>query len=108
MTDPEQKELEALINLLEDPDKMVSDPVSNRLIEMGEGVVVPLERRWEATLKPELQERIENVIKQIQFNVLIRDMDRWSSSGGNDLLFGAFLVARFQYPDLEYVPVKPE
>ncbi len=102
MTEPEHRELEALMNLLEDPDNLVSDPVSHRLIQMGEEVVVPLERRWEATLKPELQERIENVIKQIQFNLLLRDMDRWKASGGNDLLYGAFLVARFHYPDLEY------
>ena len=37
--------------------------MSNRLIELGEEVVTPLEKRWEITLKPELQERIENVIK---------------------------------------------
>ena len=45
------------------------------------------------------------MIKQIQFNILVRDMDRWKSSGGNDLLYGAYLVARFQYPDLEYEPL---
>lgn len=105
MTEPDYKELEALMSLLEDPDSMVFDSVSERLIELGEEAVIPLERRWEATLKPELQERIENVIKQIQFNILLRDMDQWKSSGGNDLLYGAFLVARFQYPDLEYEPL---
>ena len=105
MTNPEQRELEALMSLLEDPDITVFDTVSDRLIELGEEAVVPLERRWEATLKPDLQERIENVIKQIQFNILLRDVDRWKSSGGNDLLYGAYLVARFQYPDLEYEPL---
>lgn len=102
MTDPSQKELEALMSLLEDPDNQIFDTVSGRLIELGEEAVLPLERRWEATLKPELQERIENVIKQIQFNIISRDMNTWKTSGGKDLLYGAFLVARYQYPDLGF------
>jgi len=99
------KELEALISLLEDPDNQVFDNVSNRLIELGEEVVSPLEKRWDITLKPDLQERIENIIGKIQLNTLKRGMDSWKSGGGTNLLFGAFLVARFQYPELEYEPL---
>lgn len=99
------KELEALINLLEDPDNLVFDNVSNRLIELGEEVVPPLEKRWEITLKLELQERIENVIRKIQLNTLHRGMDSWRTGGGSNLLYGAFLVARFNYPELEYEPL---
>ena len=102
MTENGHKELEALISLLEDPDMQVFDNVSNRLIELGEDVVSPLEKRWEITLRPDLQERIENVIRKIQYNTLKRGMDSWKSGGGTDLLFGAYLVARFQYPELLY------
>jgi regulator of sirC expression with transglutaminase-like and TPR domain len=42
------------------------------------------------------------VIRKIQFNSLTRGMDSWKADGGKDLLFGAFLVARFQYPELQY------
>ena len=42
------------------------------------------------------------MIKRIQFNLLKRDMDGWRSAGGSNLLFGAYLVSRFQYPDLGY------
>ena len=102
MTENAHRELEALISLLEDPDNLVFDNVSNRLIELGEKVVPPLEKRWEITLKPDLQERIEDVIRKIQFNTLKIGMDSWKSGGGTDLLFGAYLVARFQYPELQY------
>jgi regulator of sirC expression with transglutaminase-like and TPR domain len=104
MTEHGHRELEALISLLEDPDAQVFDKVSNRLIELGEDVVTPLERRWELTLKPEIQGKIENVIKQIQFNTLSRSMDSWKASGGKDLLYGAYLVAKFQYPELGFEP----
>ena len=102
MTEPERKELEALISLLEDPDNQVFNSVTDRLIELGDKVVSPLERRWEITLKPEVQLKIENVIKKIQFNKLSYDIESWRASGGENLLQGAFLTARFQYPELEY------
>ena len=104
MTDHGHKELEALITLLEDPDLEVFDKVSNRLIELGEEAVPPLEKRWELTLRPELQTRIENVIRSIQFNTLKGSMEIWRREGGTDLLFGAYLVARFHYPELSYEP----
>jgi regulator of sirC expression with transglutaminase-like and TPR domain len=105
MDDRENRELEALIDLLEDPDNLVFDSVVNRLIELGEEVVVPLEQRWEVTLRPELQERIENVIRQIQFNALRQHVNHWKKTGGTNLLYGAYLVAKFQYPDLDYEPL---
>ena len=105
MTDNGLKELEALIALLEDPDLEVFDNVSNRLIELGEKVVPPLEKRWELTLRPDLQTRIENVIRSIQFNTLKTNMESWRSGGGMDLLYGAYLVTRFQYPELAYEPL---
>lgn len=102
MNDRQRSEIEALISLLEDPDIQVFDTVSDRLVELGEEVVVPLEKRWELTLRQDLQERIENVIKKIHFNKLSRDITVWRTTGGNDLLYGAYLVSRFHYPELEY------
>jgi regulator of sirC expression with transglutaminase-like and TPR domain len=102
MNERGHKELEALISLLEDPDRQVHGTVSDRLIELGEEVVSPLEKRWELTLKPDLQLRIENVIKTIQYNTVRRSMGAWKTGGGSNLLFGAYLVARFHYPDLEF------
>lgn len=102
MTEPQRRELEALINLLEDPDDQVFSSVTGRLVELGDKVISPLERRWELTLKPDLQHKIENVIKEIHFNKLTIDMDSWRSYGGQDLLQGAFLTARLQYPELDF------
>jgi regulator of sirC expression with transglutaminase-like and TPR domain len=102
MNEPERRELEALINLLEDPDNQVFDSVSDRLVELGMEVVLPLEKRWELTLRPDLQERIEEVIKKIQYNQLAEDLEGWRSLGGQDLLYGAYLVARLHYPDLGF------
>ncbi len=102
MTEPQRKELEALISLLEDPDDQVFKSVSGRLVELGDKVVLPLEKRWEITLRPELQVKIENVIREIHFTKLEHDLDGWRAYGGQNLLQGAFLAARLQYPELEF------
>lgn len=102
MTEPQRRELEALIRLLEDPDDQIFKSVADRLVELGDAVVSPLEKRWELTLRPELQVKIENVINEIHFNKLAHDLEAWRSYGGKNLLQGAFLAARFQYPDLSF------
>lgn len=94
------------MHLLEDPDPEIYDPVVERLVEMGRDVILTLEKRWEITLKSELQERIENVIRRIQFNTVNQELESWRSNGGVNLLYGAYLVARFHYPELEYAPLE--
>jgi regulator of sirC expression with transglutaminase-like and TPR domain len=106
MNQAERKELQALVLLLEDPDPEIFDTVSKRLAEIGSPVIPALEKRWEITLKPELQERIENVIRKIQFDEVREGLENWRESGGKDLLYGAYLVARLHYPELDYSPLE--
>ena len=95
-------EIQALINLLDDPDKSVQETVSKRLQEIGEAVIKPLENSWETSLSLDVQERIEWIIRNIQQNVLRNDLHQWIDGGGDNLLYGAFLMAKVQYPELEY------
>ncbi len=95
-------EISALIALLDDPDRSIQHSVIERLEEIGEPVIKPLEKSWESTLSPPFQERIENVIRHIQFNIIRNDLQQWIETDGKDLLYGAYLLAKIQYPDLEY------
>jgi regulator of sirC expression with transglutaminase-like and TPR domain len=95
-------EIHALITLLEDPDRNVSEPVIERLIALGEDAVPPLEQHWEHSIDHPVQQRIENVIIQIQRNTIREELHRWISSRGDNLLYGAYLMARVQYPELEF------
>lgn len=95
-------EIKALIALLDDPDRSVQDCVIERLEEIGEDVIKPLELSWESTLSPPMQERIENIIRHIQFNILRSEIRQWIETGGDNILYGAYLLAKIQYPDLDY------
>jgi len=95
------KEISALVKLLDDPDPEVFHHVAQRLLEYGNSVVHFLETEWEKSLDTLLQERIENLVHQIQFTLVKEDLNLWYQSGAFDLLQGALVVNRYQYPDLD-------
>lgn len=95
-------EIHALINLLDDPDEEVIKAVSTRISELGLPIVASLEKAWETTLNIELQQKIENIIQKIQFNNVKTELNNWNLIGGNDLLMGATIIARYQYPEIKY------
>lgn len=103
MSDFENKEneLKAMIELLEDPDERIYEQIKSRLLDMGEHVIPFLEAVWENTFNNELQNKIELIIQTIQFDQVLDDLKFWAESGGTDLLEGAIIVTRYQYPDLD-------
>lgn len=102
------EEIEALVSLLDDPDILVHGPVVERLIELGNPAIKILERRWEMSMDNGFQARIENVITQIQQGMVRKDLKDWTDCRGEQLLLGAFLIARSQYPELRYSKIERE
>lgn len=94
-------EINALVKLLDDPDPEVFQHVAKRLLEHGNSVIHFLETEWENSLDTLLQERIENIVHQIQFNTVKEDLSLWYQSGAFDLMQGALVINRYQYPDLD-------
>ena len=96
----ENKEIKALIALLDDPDLNVFQAVSNRIIGQGPVIVPLLEKAWESSLDELMQTRIESLIHSIQLNNVEENLAAWVNQGAVNLLDGAFLVAKYQYPEL--------
>jgi len=94
------KEIAALIGLLDDPDPEIFNHIRDKLLFHGKSAIVSLEHAWGGSLNAILQERIENVIHQIQLDEIQRELIFWSDFGSSDLLKGALLIAKYQYPDL--------
>ncbi|MFA6275181.1 transglutaminase-like domain-containing protein [Pedobacter sp. UC225_61] len=94
-------EIDALVKLLDDPDEEIYQHVQQRLLSYGNEVITYLESAWEQSLDTLLQERIENIVHTIQFNNVKEDLNLWYQSGAFDLLQGALIINRYQYPDLD-------
>lgn len=96
----ETREISALFHLIDDPDDEVFTTVSDRIISMGTSIIPNLENLWETTPDEAVQERIELLIHRLHYCDLVQDFIKWKKLPEPDLLGGAILVARFQYPDL--------
>src|SRR5437870_2364839 len=97
----ENREISALLTLIDDPDEEVFSTVSNRIVEYGKHIIPNLENLWENTVSDDVQTRIEMLIHRLHYSDLLRDITEWRNSPYNDLLFGALLVSKFQYPELQ-------
>lgn len=95
------KDIKALIHLLDDPDKEISNVVTGNLRELGTEVIPELESAWETSADQQQQEKIENIIQDIQFRNVKKNLICWKDSGAKDLLEGVCWIARYQYPHLE-------
>jgi regulator of sirC expression with transglutaminase-like and TPR domain len=96
-----REEIQALLQLLDDPNAEVNQTVTTRILEQGPIILPDLEAAWEGSMDPTHQERIINLIQEIQTQYNHNQLQKWVRTGQNDLLKGVFLISRYQYPDLE-------
>ncbi len=101
-----ETEFTALVRLLEDSDPEVQQAITSRLFELGLEAVPRLEAAWEAEKDDAQQERIMEMIGQIQFKVHADALVQWKSAPKQDLYTGWMLVTRIQYPDLQEKPYR--
>ncbi|MHB8209641.1 transglutaminase family protein, partial [Mucilaginibacter sp.] len=75
--------------------------VHEKLLSYGSEVINYLENAFGEAFDPIQQERIANLVHEIQFDILKNDLRLWQHSGAFDLLQGILIMNRYQYPDLD-------
>ncbi len=101
-------EITALFHLIDDPDEDVFNAVSQKIVDYGKPIIPNLEHLWETTPDEGIQVRIELLIHKLHYRDLSEDFRQWSVSGHHDLMLGALLTSKFQYPELATTPVLQE
>src|SRR6266850_6336108 len=102
----EERELKALVSLLDDEDQQVISHVEGKILSIGKDVIPFLEHEWESNLNPSVQSRIEELIHTLQYDLLRERLKNWYQNGNQDLLEGMWILATYQYPDLELEKLK--
>ena len=105
MANLNKKEVNALINLLDDPDEKIFSKIKGKILGLGEKAIPVLEDAWESSVSLLLQTRIENIIHRIQFEKTLEAITEWKQKEAPDLLEGAILIARYHYPELDEAKV---
>ena len=101
-----EHELDSLIALLDDPDDSVFNLVLHEILKKDISVVDHLEHIWETSMDGLVQQRLEFIIQQIQFNDTRVKIKNWANQSSIDLFEGFFLITRYYYPELKLKPIK--
>src|ERR1700712_3888043 len=96
-----ETEVNSLIRLLDDPDQEIYSHVHEKLLSYGSEAIEYLESAFEQAFDSIQQERIANLVHEIQFGILKTDLKLWHQGGAFDLLQGILVINRYQYPDLD-------
>jgi len=92
----------ALINLMDDPDESIYTHVRDQLLQYGPDAIPYLESSWEHEDYGLLfQDRVENLVHEIQFEANKESLKKWLDSDEKDLLEGAIIIAKTQYPGMD-------
>lgn len=105
MTD---RELKALVSLLDDQDEQIVNQIVDKIRSLGKEIIPFLESEWESNFNPHVQRRIEELIHDLQYERLKDRIQEWFESKDQDLLTGLWMIATYQYPDLELEKLKQE
>lgn len=103
-----EKELKALVSLLDDDDKDVISHVEEKIHSLGIDIIPYLEDHWEKVFNPIIQKRLEDLIHSLQFLFLQKRLSIWKDSKNQDILEGMWLAATYLYPDLEFEKIRSE
>jgi regulator of sirC expression with transglutaminase-like and TPR domain len=104
----EEKELKALVSLLDDDDKHIVSHVEEKILSIGSVIIPFLEKEWESTFNPSVQQRIEDLIHTLQYELLKGRLKDWYNSKDHDLLTGMWIIATYQYPDIDLAKLKQD
>jgi regulator of sirC expression with transglutaminase-like and TPR domain len=104
----ETKEFKALVSLLDDEDEQVVNHVQEKILSLGTTIIPFLEQEWETNFNSQVQRKIEDLIHTLQYELLKERLKQWYEGEEQDLLTGMWLVATYQYPDIELIKLKQD
>lgn len=95
------KELQALIRLLDEPDHKIYDQIKSKIFGYGSEAISKLEDVWANSFDQLIQERSLNLIHEIQFASTSLALNKWAINESDDLLKGFIIFSKYNYPDLD-------
>ena len=88
-------EIAALINLIEDPDELVYQTITERFIEHGNPIIPILKEQLDFTEDLEVQRRIEEILFKISLTVLENSLENWNEFSENGMKHASIFISHF-------------
>lgn len=99
----------ALIELMDDPDARVYSQIRDELLSQGTAIIPFIEDSLnDGVIDLDHYERLSTIVKEIQFNELQAELSDWIVSSEKDLLYGIYLITKYQFPELSFDTLKQQ
>ncbi len=99
---PNQKTLDSLMFLIDEPDEHLYINIANAIVAYGEKVVPLLKNRLEQTTESYLKERLETLIYVIERQGLVNKLNSWCNKREYDLLEPYFILSKYKFPKSDW------
>ncbi|MCD4735928.1 MAG: transglutaminase-like domain-containing protein, partial [Bacteroidales bacterium] len=100
------KELGALISLLDEPDNLIFGRIRQEIIMHGPDAIPMLEGAWDNSFNDLLQARISDIIHKIRLKRIQDKLISWKNTKNADLLAALILISSYQYPELDELSLR--
>lgn len=95
-------ELKALVQLLDDPDITVFSQIEERILNFGEEAISVLEETISySSLDKEVSNRIDGLIRKIQFNSVYAKLVDWKHDDQANLFEAVLSISAMHYPKMD-------
>lgn len=104
------KQFDALISLIEDPDKAIRNQIAERILELGDSILPSLKDSLENKSfdSPEGFELLQHLIDEIEFKSISKQIKTWYDEGSENLLEGLWLISLLSGSDITYEEINKE
>lgn len=86
-------EINALLNLIEDPDEEIFQTVKQRFLDFGNEVIPYLEEYKESNTDEEQQKKIDHIISSISLSTLSSSINAWKENEDEDILEASAILS---------------
>ena len=94
-------EINALLNLIEDPDDEVYQTITKRFIGFGQDVIPVLNEFQELTDDPVQVAKINSIISQISISCLENAVSNWLEAEDQSVLEASLFIAAYLHPEYD-------
>lgn len=100
------KELNALINLLDEPDNSVFDQIQEKIVSYGSDALNFLKEVDSNTFNTLSKDRLKHIIHIINYENIFNELIKWKYSSSQDLIKAYVLISKYKYPEINEDEIK--
>ena len=102
-----ENKLKSLVRLLDDPDENIYNIIEKNILDEGDKAIFPLEK-LESYGNKLLENRIKNILININFSSTLNNFKIWTNSDEKNLLDALFLIAKINDKNIGFEKIKSE